>query len=164
MGGHLEAKITDLGVAKVVKADGTSTMTKIPGTPDFMPPEALAKKPVYGPSLDIFSYGGLILNVVTQQWPEPTNREQLNVTTDKWEVISEVSRRQNYFDMFTENVGDLKKLATLCLSDNPNKRPTVVQVSTEIQSAKDKSWEIIDHEGISPYLWWAEVTGQQQVI
>ena len=65
LGGHLEAKITDLGVAKVIKSENNKTMTKLPGTPDFMPPEALRKKPVYGPSLDVFSYGGVILNVTS---------------------------------------------------------------------------------------------------
>ena len=65
---RLEAKISDLGVAKVVKSDNQKIMTKLPGTPwqDFMPPEALSIRPVYGPSLDVFSYGGVILNVTTQ--------------------------------------------------------------------------------------------------
>ena len=58
---RLEAKITDLGVAKVMKTDKQKTMTKLPGTPDFMPPEAQSIRPVYGPSLDVFSYGGVIL-------------------------------------------------------------------------------------------------------
>ena len=46
LGGHLEAKITDVGLAKVVKRQ-SKTMTKLPGTPDFMPPEALSKRPVW---------------------------------------------------------------------------------------------------------------------
>ena len=51
---RLEAKITDLGVAKVMKSDNQKTMTKLPGTPDFMPPEALSIRPAYGPSLMCF--------------------------------------------------------------------------------------------------------------
>ena len=43
LGRCLEAKITDLGVAKVMQTDSEMTMTKVPGTPDFMPPEALTK-------------------------------------------------------------------------------------------------------------------------
>ena len=68
---HLEAKITDLGVAKVVSSDDQKTMTKVPSTPDFMSPEALSIRPVYGPLLDIFSYGGVILNVTTQHGLNP---------------------------------------------------------------------------------------------
>ena len=57
-----------------MQTDSKMTMTKIPGTPDFMPPEALSKRPVYGPQLDIFSYGGVALNVITQQWTEPSDQ------------------------------------------------------------------------------------------
>ena len=66
---HHVAKISDLGVAKVIKADSRKTMTKAPGTVDFMPPEAFAKSPVYGPSMDVFSFAGIILHTFNQQWP-----------------------------------------------------------------------------------------------
>ena len=123
LGGCLEAKITDLGVAKVVRSDNQKTMTKLPGTSDFMPPEALSTRPVYGPSLDIFSYGGVILNVTTQLWPQPSDRTQFNRDTDIWEVVSEVKRRQQYLDRMTGGAADLKPLVMSCLNDNPKKRP-----------------------------------------
>ena len=53
------AKISDLGVAKVIRTDSKKTKTCAPGTVDFMGPEALAEIPEYGPSLDVFSYGGV---------------------------------------------------------------------------------------------------------
>jgi len=168
LGGHLEAKITDLGVAKVMQTDSKMTMTKLPGTPDFMPPEALTKRPVYGPPLDVFSYGGVALNVITQQWPNPSDREQFNSDTDRWEVVSEVIRRQKYLNMFAGGAADLVPLVTSCLSDNPKKRPSVMQVSMEIKRVKG----IISHhsgrDGMSPIVWLAEVSGrsssqQQQV-
>ena len=160
LSGRLEAKITDLGVAKTMQLDSKMTMTKIPGTPDFMPPEALTKKPVYGPSLDVFSYGGVALNVITQQWPEPTDREQLNPSTDKWEVVSEVTRRQKYLNMFTGGAADLLPLVTSCLNENPKKRPSVVEVSMEIKRIKDVCSQQTGRDGMSPIVWWAEVSGQ----
>ena len=39
------AKISDLGVAKVIQADSENIMTRAPGTVDFMPPEALLWRP-----------------------------------------------------------------------------------------------------------------------
>ncbi|XP_065916283.1 uncharacterized protein [Dysidea avara] len=160
LGGHLEAKITDLGVAKVMQTDNKMTMTKIPGTPDFMPPEALAQKPVYGPSLDVFSYGGVALNVITQQWPKPTDKLLLNSDTDKWEVASEGTRRQTYLDMFTGGAADLVPLVTSCLSDNPKKRPSVMEVSMEIKRIKDVCSHQTGRDGMSPIVWWAEVSAQ----
>ena len=44
------AKISDLGVAKVVQADSRATqtmLTKAPGTIDFMPPESFGETPQY---------------------------------------------------------------------------------------------------------------------
>ena len=165
LGGHLEAKITDLGVAKVVHTDNKTSMTKVPGTPDFMPPETLTRKPVYGPPLDIFSYGGVVLSAISQQWPESTDKMEFNTTTKKWEVVSEVTRRQKYLDMLRGNCASLKPLVVSCLDDDADNRPPVTQVSTEIRRIKDVCSQ---QTGMSPIVWWAEVSGQsssqQQVI
>ena len=161
LGGHLEAKITDLGVAKVVKSENQKTMTKLPGTPDFMPPEALSKKPVYGPSLDVFSYGGVILNVTTQLWPEPTDPIEFNPNTGRREVVSEVKRRQLYLDKMTGGAADLKPLVKLCMNDNPNNRPPAAQASMAIKRAKEVCSQKSDRDGMSPIEWWAEVSSDQ---
>ena len=161
LGRCLEAKITDLGVAKVVKTDNKRTMTKLPGTPDFMPPEARTIRPVYGPALDVFSYGGVILNIITQLWPQPTDRTQLNPDTDIWEVVSEVKRRQQYVDKMIGNAADLKPLVMSCLNDSPKKRPLLAQVSMIIKRAKDECSQKSSRDGMSPIAWWAEVTSQQ---
>ena len=84
------AKISDLGVAKVIPADSKKTKTRAPGTADFMPPEALLKTSDYGPPLDIFSYGGVILHVVNQEWPEPLHYLKTDLKTGKVLVLSEV--------------------------------------------------------------------------
>ena len=162
LGGHLEAKITDLGVAKVVKSDNQKTMTKLPGTPDFMPPEALSKRPVYGPSLDVFSYGGVILNVTTQLWPEPTDLVEFNPDTGRRELLSEVTRRQRYLDKMTGGATDLRPLVKSCLDDNPKNRPPVAQVSMIIKMVKDVCSEKSSRDGMSPIVWWAEVSNEQQ--
>ena len=156
---HLEAKISDLGVAKVVRSDNQKTMTKLPGTPDFMPPEALSIRPVYGPSLDVFSYGGVILNVTTQLWPQPTDRNQ---DTDVWETVSEVKRRQQYLDKMTGGAADLKPLVMSCLSDSAKKRPPVAQVSMTIKRVKDGCSQKSGRDRMSSVEWWAEVCNKQR--
>ena len=157
---HLEAKISDLGVAKVVRSDDQK-MTKLP-TPDFTPPETLSISPVYEPSLDVFSYGGVILNVTTQLWPEPTDLLEFNPDNGRREVVSEVKRRQQYLDKMTGGAADLKSLVISCLDDNPNKRPQVAQVSMTVKRAKNVCSQNSSHDGMRPIVWWAEVSGQQQ--
>ena len=162
LGYRFEAKITDLGVAKVVTSDNQKTMTKLPGTPDFMPPEALSIRPVYGPSLDVFSYGAVILNVTTQLWPQPTDPIECNPDTGRREVVSEVKRRQQYLDRITEGAVDLKPLVISCLNDNPKNRPPVAEVSMSIKSVKDVCSQKSNHDGMSPIVWWAEVVSSEQ--
>ena len=124
---HLEAKITDLGLSKVIQLGNTQTMTRAPGTSDFMPPEALVDRPVYSLPLDVFSYGGVILCTITQKWPHPTSWVQFDPNTGKREYLSEIQRRQQYLDMVPEDPADLKLLITACMDDNPNNRPYVTQ-------------------------------------
>ena len=159
---RLEAKITDLGVAKVVRSDNQMTMTKLPGTPDFMPPEALSKRPLYGPSLDVFSYGGVILTVTTQLWPEPTDLIEFNAGTGMTEVVSEVKRRQHFLDKMTGGATDLKPLVVSCLNQNPKNRPPVAEVSMEIKRVKEVYIQKNGCDRMSPITWWAEVSGDQQ--
>ena len=65
----LIAKITDMGNSRIVDLRGgqmARTLSKLPGTLVYMPPEALDDVHRYGPSLDIFSFGHLALYTLTQ--------------------------------------------------------------------------------------------------
>ena len=63
------AKITDLGNSRIVKLQPgqlAQTLSRLPGTLVYMPPEALTAASRYGPSLDVFSFGHLVLFTLTQ--------------------------------------------------------------------------------------------------
>jgi len=65
----LVAKISDLGNARIVNLRPRQlarTLTRIPGTLVYMPPEAFDDSLRYGPKLDIFSFGHLALFTLTQ--------------------------------------------------------------------------------------------------
>ena len=128
----LVAKISDLGVAKVVKADSKATksiLTKAPGTIHFMPPEALVEKPRYDTFLDIFSYAGIVLHVVNQEWPVPCDSILRDPNTNKViEVLSEVQRRQQYLDKMSGTGKVLEPLVIACLNDDPAQRPATATV------------------------------------
>ena len=146
---HLEAKITDLGVAKVMTTTGgTRTMTKTPGTSVFMPPEALDDKPVYGPPLDVFSFGGVILYVASRQWPTPKSWSQIDPQTNKRIFLSEVERRQQYIDIMTGSIADLKPMVTSCLEDVPKLRPSVANLSERLKKMKEACKTT--HDGMEP--------------
>ena len=128
----LVAKISDLGVAKVVKADSKATksiLTKAPGTAHFMPPEALMENPRYDTVLDIFSYAGIILYVVNQEWPVPCDSILRDPNTNKpVSVFSEVERRQQCLDKMSGTSKVLEPLVISCLNDDPAQRPATATV------------------------------------
>ena len=121
------AKIADLGVAKVIKGNSNLRYTRAPGTPVFMPPEALKEDPYYTTSLDVFSYGGVTLFVATHEWPTP-------IPADSSSSISEIERRQSYLDTIVEGMKLLKPIIEACLKDDPSKRPTMKDVIDMVRS------------------------------
>ena len=134
---HLRAKISDLGVAKVMHDTDTKTLTQNPGTNDFMPPECLGNKPVYGLPLDIFSYGGIILYICTQQWPELPPLIDFDPDTGNRIISTELQRRQKYLDEMIGVNKDLKPLVLSCLNDNPKNRPPVGEALQKIKQVID---------------------------
>ena len=134
---HHVAKISDLGVAKMIKADSRKTLTKVPGTVDFMPPESLANSPVYGPPMDVFSFAGIILHTFNQQWPSPTEQVQFDPKTRKMMALSEVERRQQYLDKMIGEAEVLRPLVEECLDYDPAVRPIIAIVCERIQVNKD---------------------------
>ena len=64
----LQCKITDFGNSRIVNPEVAQTLSNVPGTLSYMPPEALPAEvtPDYGPSLDIFSFGHLALFTLIQ--------------------------------------------------------------------------------------------------
>ena len=134
---HHVAKISDLGVAKVIKADSRKTMTKAPGTVDFMPPECLDDVPEYGPPMDVFSFAGIILHTFNQQWPSPAKNVIFDPKTRKRVALSEVERRQQYLDKMIGEAEVLRLLVEECLDDDPAVRPPIATVCERIQVSKD---------------------------
>ena len=134
---HHVAKISDLGVAKVIKADSRKTMTKAPGTVDFMPPEALDDTPEYGPPMDVFSFAGIILHTFNQQWPSPSKNVKFDPKTRKKVALLEVERRQQYLDKIKGEAKVLRSLVEECLDDDPAVRPTIATVCERILVNKD---------------------------
>ncbi|XP_065911132.1 serine/threonine-protein kinase PLK4-like [Dysidea avara] len=89
---QLVAKIGDLGVAKVIDPLHTKKDTQVPGTPHFMPPEALSVNQTYGKPVDVFSLGCVMIHTVTRVWPTPKDETHVDKTTRKKLAHSEIER------------------------------------------------------------------------
>ena len=137
--GHLVAKISDLGTAKMIKADSTQTrhiLTSMPGTGHFMPPEVEGDDPQYSTPVDVFSFAAVGLHLFSEEWPKPTHSKGRHPTTNKLVAFSEAERRNQYMDKMTVEASSLKKLTTRCLDDDPEERPKIEEVFQKIKSLK----------------------------
>ena len=124
---NMNAKLSDLGVAKIFNLTPARmtqmTQTKAPGTPCYMPPEALTAKPKYTSKIDIYSYGVLIIHTLCGKWPfpegvfcpDPQNPDILI-------PLSEVERRAEYLQEIG-NDHPLMAVICQCLSNVPAQRP-----------------------------------------
>ena len=121
----------------MIKADSRKTMTKAPGTVDFMPPECLDDVPEYGPPMDVFSFAGIILHTFNQQWPSPAKNVKFDPKTRKRVALSEVERRQQYLDKMIGEAEVLRPLVEECLDCDPAVRPTIATVCERIRVSKD---------------------------
>ena len=114
------AKISDLGVSRLADTFKKHHLTTAPGNPMVMPPEALKDKPVYDHKLDVFSYGCLILHVLTGQFPEPTN-QFIPGKGESYRKVPEWDRRLKYIQQIPKE-NELLPLAKQCLNDDPTGR------------------------------------------
>ena len=135
---HLVAKISDLGMAKMIRADSKQTksrLTTAPGILHFMPPEALEEDdPVYGTPVDVFSFAGITLHLFSEEWPTPNGPKRRDPVTKKLVALSEAQRRQQYLDTMTVEAAVLKEMVMRCLDDDPDQRPPIQEVSKMIKS------------------------------
>ena len=123
---HLVAKISDLGMAKVIPP-GLQKHTQAPGTVVFMPPEALSVNPQYGKPIDIFSVGCVCVHVISMEWPIPLDQVVNNV------VLSEVQRRKRYFTKMV-NYPSVEQLVKQCVQDKPEERPVIEEVTRGLKN------------------------------
>ena len=131
---NMLAKIADLGSARELDIPGgwnyKTSLTMQPGTPDFMPPETLEDPPRYTVSVDVFSFGCIIIHLFAHQWPKAIGKAV------KGKLISEYERRQKVISIMDES-DYLIPLVKLCLEDEDDgknkSRPTSRYVMSFIQ-------------------------------
>ena len=124
---NMNAKLSDLGMAKILNQTPARmtqmTQTKAPGTPCYMPPEALTAKPKYTTEIDIYSYGVLIIHTLCGRWPIPQDPFCPDLQNPATMIpISEVERRAEYLQEIG-NGHPLMAVIHQCLSNMPAQRP-----------------------------------------
>ena len=106
--GKWRAKLTDYGSVNIVR----QLRTENPGSPAYAAPEASNPR-LQSPKMDIYSFGALILEMLTGRLPAPDQRPGL---------LCQVHHEQ------------LLRLIRRCLSENPEDRPSASGIISELSS------------------------------
>ena len=139
----MNGKISDLGVAKILNitpAQMTQRMsTQAPGTPCYMPPEALLAKPTYTSKIDSYSYGVMMIHVLCGRWPFPADAFRPDPQNpDGLVPVSEIDRRADYLRDISP-AHPLRGLIRQCLSNFPNRRPEASEILSQITDVMSRA-------------------------
>lgn len=125
------AKVGDFGMAKAY--DSTANhQTTCPGTLPYMPPEACVSEPYYTEKMDCFSFGVLIVQILTTLFPKPSKQFVPIRNSDRYFCVPEIQRRQDHINKINPN-NPLLSIAKICLSDTPDNRPSAQSIHESIK-------------------------------
>ena len=133
------AKITDFGMSKLATGNPRMTaLTLCPGNLLYMSPEALDEAKSYTAKLDIFSFGVIVIQILTRQFPNPTDRFR-SVHDPRYNeevrlVVPETERRQAHLQLIPDT-HSLKPLTLQCLKKE-TLRPSALQLSESLSELK----------------------------
>ena len=134
------AKIADMGMARIVPANDSATMTKAPGASVYMAPEALGDKPRYNSSIDIFSLGVLAIFTLTQEFPADLKiPNYIDEITGLLTARTELQRRENHTTPIYHDFPPGHpwiQLIESCLKNIPKARPSIDQVLQLLDQAQ----------------------------
>ena len=135
------AKVTDFGMSKLMDMNPRMTpLTQVPGTPAYMPPEALISPPHYSNKLDCFSHGVLTLQIITRNFPDPGDASRYvddpRFPTGRVSIhYPETERRKKDIDLI-EPSHPLRPIALHCLKDRDTERPSADELCGRLASLK----------------------------
>ena len=137
----VHAKVTDFGMSKLASVNPHMTpMTLCPGNVQYMSPEALEEPPSYTHKLDVFSFGVLLVQIMTRQFPNPGPRFQVVSVPNFPEgtvrrAVPETERRSSHLQIITDT-HPLKAIAITCLKSKEQERPSAQRLNKTLSGLK----------------------------
>lgn len=148
---NMTAKISDLGVARILDLSPQEIcMTQVPGTPAFMPPEVMVAKPKYDTSVDVFSYGIMMIHVLSGKWPEPQIGP--SCTKDGRLIpVSEAERREQHLIAIGYD-HPLMNLVRKCIENDPPMRAHSSEIANQLEIMVKKHPAFINQLSMLDYI------------
>ncbi|XP_027714744.1 interleukin-1 receptor-associated kinase 4 isoform X1 [Vombatus ursinus] len=130
-------KISDFGLSRTsAKFNQTVMTSRIVGTTAYMAPEALRGE--ITPKSDIYSFGVVLLEIITGLPAVDEQREPQLLLDIREEIEDEEKHIEDYIDakmkdVDSTSVENMYSIANLCLHEKKNKRPDIEMVKQHLQ-------------------------------
>ncbi|XP_071915985.1 probable inactive receptor kinase At1g48480 [Coffea arabica] len=146
-----EARVSDFGLAQLVSPNPTPNRVAGYRAPEVTDPRKISQK------ADVYSFGVLLLELLTGKAPTHSLMNEEGVDLPRW--VQSVVREEWTAEVFDlellryqsveEDMVQLLQLAVDCTAQYPDKRPSMVEVSSRIEeihrsSLQDPAADIID--------------------
>lgn len=144
---YFTAKISDFGQAKVISPSQIHQHSVAPGNVVYMPPEASItdSQASYDYSLDVFSFGVLILHTYLERLP--TTGEML-IPSEKDPKLYTRVPPLDYFkkdiELAVPRKHVLRNLLFRCLEEEPGRRPSSEELDTEMSELIKESHSVMN--------------------
>ncbi|XP_015667939.1 interleukin-1 receptor-associated kinase 3 isoform X1 [Protobothrops mucrosquamatus] len=130
-------KLSDFGLARTsVRFTHTILTDRIVGTAAYMAPEALRGE--ITPKSDIFSFGVVLLEIITGLSPMDENQDPQLLLSIKEEIEDEEKTIGHYVDKKISNrnitsIEQMYSIASQCLHEKKNRRPDIERVKEHLK-------------------------------
>ncbi|KAL5202346.1 hypothetical protein ABZP36_013298 [Zizania latifolia] len=152
-----EAKVADFGLAKFTTDNNTHVSTRVMGTFGYLAPEYAASGKLTEKS-DVFSYGVMLLELITGRRPVDTSQTYMDDSLVDWArpLLMRALEDGNYDDLVDPHLGkdfNPNEMATMiacaaaCVRHSARRRPRMSQVVRALEG--DVSLEDLN-EGVRP--------------
>ncbi|CAI9271227.1 unnamed protein product [Lactuca saligna] len=158
------AKVSDFGTSRLVSIDQTHLTTLVKGTFGYLDPEYFQSSQFTEKS-DVYSFGVVLLELLTREKPISLTRfgENRSLATH-FMLAMEEGRAMSVFDAMIVKEGfrtellSIANLAMRCLNFNGKNRPTMKEVSIELECIRLSHVSLIDQTNVGVVKQYEEVS------
>ncbi|KAL1213653.1 Wall-associated receptor kinase-like 9 [Cardamine amara subsp. amara] len=149
------AKVSDFGTSRSVTVDHTHLTTVVSGTVGYMDPEYFQSSQFTDKS-DVYSFGVVLVELITGEKSISFLRSQENRTLATYFTMA--MKENKLFDIIDARIRDgcmlnqvtaTAKVARKCLNLKGRKRPSMREVSMELENIHLSSGDMQEHEHVS---------------
>ncbi|KAL2528161.1 receptor-like protein kinase 1 [Forsythia ovata] len=137
---HRCAKISDFGLAKLLKQDQTNTYTGIRGTRGYVAPEWHRKLPVTVKA-DVYSFGIVLLEITCGRRSVDWSLSEDEAILEEWVYniyeAKEISKLVGDEEVDEKKLERIIKIGIWCIQDEPTLRPSMKKVLLMLEGTVD---------------------------